>query len=153
LWGAIAPPYCAKVRYWRTNGLRLIRRTRAHFGGGGAHRLDDILIPGTAAQIGREHVDQVHIADVGLAFEHADDQHEEARRAEAALQPVMVHEGALEGMQLVALGQSLHGADRFPVGLHGEHQARADRLALDEYRAGAAHAVLAPDMGAGLPAI
>src|SRR5262249_16698396 len=101
LWGAIAPPHCAKVRYWRTNGLRLIRRTRAHFGGGGAHRLDDILIPGTAAQIGREHVDQVHIADVGLAFEHADDQHEETRRAEAALQPVMVHEGALERMQLV----------------------------------------------------
>ena len=35
------------------------------------------------------------------------------------------------------------------VGLHREHQAGADRRAIEQDRAGAAHAVLAADMGAG----
>jgi len=36
-----------------------------------------------------------------------------------------------------------------PVGLHGEHQAGANRLAIEQDRAGAADAVLAADMRAG----
>ena len=40
-----------------------------------------------------------------------------------------------------------------PGRLHGEHQAGAHRLVVDDHGAGAAHAVLAADMGAGLPAI
>ena len=39
------------------------------------------------------------------------------------------------------------------VGLHREHQAGAHRLAVDQHRAGAANAVLAADMRAGLAAI
>src|SRR6202035_1407927 len=38
-------------------------------------------------------------------------------------------------------------------GLHGEHQAGAHRLVIDDDSAGAADAVLAADMGAGLAAI
>ena len=38
-----------------------------------------------------------------------------------------------------------------PSRLHGEHQARAHRLAVDQHRAGAADAVLAADLGAGQP--
>ena len=64
-----------------------------------AHRLDDVLIAGAAAQIGRQHVEQVLVADVRLALQHAGRQHQEARRAEAALQAVMVHEGLLQRMQ------------------------------------------------------
>ena len=37
------------------------------------------------------------------------------------------------------------------VGLHGEHQAGAHRLAVEQHRAGAADAVLAAGMGAGEP--
>ena len=39
------------------------------------------------------------------------------------------------------------------VGLDREHQAGADRLAVEDHRAGAADAVLAADMGAGLAAV
>ena len=35
------------------------------------------------------------------------------------------------------------------VGLHGEHQARADGLAVEEHGARAAHTVLAAEVGAG----
>ena len=40
-----------------------------------------------------------------------------------------------------------------PSRLHRKHQAGAHRLAVDDDGAGAADAVLAADMGAGLPAI
>ena len=93
------------------------------------------------------------VADIGLSLEHADRQHQKARRAEAALQAMMIHEGALHRMQLVAVREPLDGADLLAVGLHGKHQAGAHRLAVDDHGAGAADAVLAADMGAGLPAI
>ena len=65
----------------------------------------------------------------------------------------MLHEGALQRIELVAVRQALDGADLFAVRLYREHQARAHRLAVDEHRAGAADAVLAADMRAGLTAI
>ena len=65
----------------------------------------------------------------------------------------MLHEGALQRVELVAVGQPFDGADLSAVGLHREHQAGAHRLAVDQHGAGAAHAVLAADMRAGLPAI
>ena len=43
--------------------------------------------------------------------------------------------------------------DLVPVGLDGEHQARADGRAVEEDGAGAADAVLAAEMGAGEPDI
>ena len=66
---------------------------------------------------------------------------------------VMVHEGLLHRMQFVAVGEALDGADRLAVGLHGEHQTRAHRFAVDEHGARAADAVLAADMRAGLPTV
>ena len=41
------------------------------------------------------------------------------------------------------------GGDAAAVGLRREHQARADGGAIDDHRAGAAHAMLAADMRAG----
>src|SRR5262245_66273984 len=55
-------------------------------------------------------------------------------------------------MKLVALCQSFDGADLPALGLHREHQAGAHGLAVEEHRAGAADAVLAADMSAGLAA-
>ena len=45
--------------------------------------------------------------------------------------------------------QPFHGGDAAAVGLRREHQARADRGAVDDHRAGAAHAMLAADMRTG----
>ena len=65
----------------------------------------------------------------------------------------MVHESLLHHMQVVAFRQALDGADLLAFGLHGEDQAGAHRLALDDDGAGAADAVLAADMRAGLAAV
>ena len=51
----------------------------------------------------------------------------------------------------VGRGEPLDGADLGAVGGRREHQARADRRAVDEHRAAAADAVLAPDVRAGEP--
>ena len=63
------------------------------------------------------------------------------RLAERRLQRVQL--GAVRG------GQALDRRDRGAVGLHGEHQARAHRLAVHQHGAGAADAVLAADVRAG----
>ena len=57
------------------------------------------------------------------------------------------------GCSVSPSGQSLDRADRNAVRLHRKHQAGPDRIAADNDGAGAAHAVLASDMGSGLTAI
>src|SRR5262249_17937576 len=66
---------------------------------------------------------------------------------------MVCREGALQGMEPVALGEPFHSTDRTSGRLNGKHQAGADRLAVNDDRAGAAHAVLAADVRAGLTAI
>ena len=51
-----------------------------------------------------------------------------------------------EGLVQRAPLQPLDGTDLRAVDLHREHQARADGDAVEVYRAGAAHAVLAADV-------
>ena len=71
-------------------------------------------------------------------------------RAEAALQAVAVAERLLHVAQLPVGGrQALDGGDLGAVGLHGEHQAGAHRVAVEQHRARPAHAVLAAEVGAG----
>ena len=53
----------------------------------------------------------------------------------------------------VGRGEPFDGLHLVPVGLHGEHDAGPRRLAVEEHRAGAADAVLAPDMRAGQPQV
>src|ERR1700737_3843477 len=52
-------------------------------------------------------------------------------------------------MQGRAVREPLDGANGTALGLDGKHQAGADRLAVDQHRAGAAHAVLAAHLRAG----
>ena len=65
----------------------------------------------------------------------------------------MIHEGLLHDVQRLAIGEPFDGADLSAFGLYGEHQAGPHRLAIDDHGAGAANAVLATDMRAGLAAI
>src|SRR5262249_59700975 len=81
-------------------------------------------------------------------FEDGDCEHQEARRAEAALQSVMVPESLLQRMQLVSIGEPFDGPDACAFRLHRKHQARTYRLVLYQYRASATHAVLAAEMRA-----
>src|SRR5215472_4909822 len=77
-------------------------------------------------------------------------QHQEAWRAESALQRVVVAERLLQIGKLVAVGQALHRAHLGAVRLHAEHQAGAHRRAVNPDRARPADAVLAAHVGAGV---
>src|SRR5439155_10282242 len=52
-------------------------------------------------------------------------------------------------MQLAAAGEALDGPDVPSLDLRSQDQARPDRLAVEEYRAGPADPMLAPEMRAG----
>ena len=85
-------------------------------------------------------------ARVGCALrEEVGRRDQDARRAEAALQRVMTAEGLLQRPPRQALDRAQLAA----VHLHGEHQARAHRDAVELDRARAADPVLAADVRAG----
>src|SRR5215510_10362133 len=129
------------------------RSSFSHLNRCGTHRLDDVLVAGATTQIRGEHVEKVFVADIRIALQNPDRQHQEPRCTETALQRVMIHEGLLHWMQPVAVSQAFDGPDLLAVGLHGEHQAGAHRFAIDNDRASAAHTMLATDMGSRLSAI
>src|SRR6266851_375039 len=107
-------------------------RSLAQFREGGAHGGDDVLVAGAAAQVRRQHVQQLGVTDLRLALQHTGGEHQESRGAEAALHAVMGDEGALQRMQVVAFGQALDRAARAALGLYREHQEGAHRLAVEQ---------------------
>src|SRR4029450_3149827 len=56
-------------------------------------------------------------------------------------------------MQLVAVGKPFDGPDALALRLDGEHQARTHGFIVEDHGAGPTDAVLAADMGPGLPAV
>lgn len=75
--------------------------------------------------------------------------HQHPGRAVAALQGVLLVEGALQSGQLPVMGQPLHGGHLASVGLDGEHGAALDARAVQFDRAGPAVRGVAADRGAG----
>jgi hypothetical protein len=57
--------------------------------------------------------------------------------------------GLLQRMQLISSRKAFDSGDRMAIGLHREDQTGAYRAAVEQHRAGTAHAVLTPDVGAG----
>ncbi len=88
---------------------------------------------------------ELRLGRVGVLAQVGVERHQEARGAEPALQRVVLVEGRLQRAGLEALDRA-HVA---PVGLDGERQAGAHRLAVELHRARAADAVLAADLRAG----
>ncbi len=126
----------------RPNALQPLRRVE--------RRDHDVLIAGTAAEIAGNGDPHLLFGRVGIVAQEFDQRGENSRRAEAALQAVIVAERLLQRMQLVGIRRdAFDGQNLVPVGLHGEHKARARRTAVEQNSAGAAHAVLAAEMGAG----
>ena len=72
----------------------------------------------------------------------------EARRAEAALQRVLLDEGLLQRAHLLRRAEALDGRDLVPLGVGREHQAGLHRLAVEQHRAAAAAAAVAHLLGA-----
>src|ERR687898_909418 len=109
-------------------------------------RLDDPQVGRAATEVARERLAELLVARVRVLADERLHRHEEARRAEAALEGVRLVESALKRMELAVRGQPLHGLERPAVRLHREHQARAHGLSVELDGARAADALLAADL-------
>ena len=123
----------------------------AAFADDGADRLDDVLVAGAAAQIARQAFADVVVGGERIFSQQIGRRHQHARRAEAALQSVMLVKQFLQRVHLPDAAEAFDRLDAAAIGLHREHQASARAVAVDQHGAGAADAVLAADMGAGEP--
>ena len=89
------------------------------------------------------------VAGVRVLAQERLHRHQEAGRAEPALERVRLVEGALERVKPPSPREALDRRERAAVRLDREHQARAHRLAVELDGAGATHALLAADLRAG----
>src|SRR5689334_12817979 len=95
-----------------------------HFLGRVLHGLDDVHVARAVAQVARDRLADLLLARVLVRSEERARGHEHARRAEAALQAVLLGEALLDGVQLAALLQAFDRGDLRAVGLHREDRAR-----------------------------
>src|SRR6266511_3381487 len=120
-----------------------------HLLGGPLHRLDDVLVAGAAANVPGQRPADLLLRRVRVLLQQRGAHEQHPRRAEPALQAVLLVEALLKRVQLTALGQALHRLHLAPVDLDGEVRARLDRNAVDEHGAGAAAGRVAADVRAG----
>ena len=115
-----------------------------------ANRRDDLAVAGAAAEHAAERVLHCCLVRPGIGFEQRRRGHQQAGRADAALRRAMRQEGLLQRRQRRA-AKAFDRAHAASLGRGGRHQAGADRLAVEQHRAGAAIAGVAADLGAGQP--
>src|ERR1700723_1399579 len=117
-------------------------------------RIDDAVIGAAAAEIAAHPLAQLVVTErYRLCLEilshvtrhalpklgrHADRRADLARRAIAALEPVMFDKRLLQRMERAGGAEALDGGDLAPFVLNGESEAGIDALAVDEDGAGAA---------------
>src|SRR5665213_725205 len=116
----------------------------------GSHCVHNMLISGAAAQVALEPMPDLLIARVGIAIQDLLRRHDHARRAEAALQSVLIPEGFLDLVQLaVGGGHAFDGQDLGAIALDREDGAALDGLAVQLHCAGPAQRRLAADVRTG----
>src|SRR3954469_15158062 len=74
--------------------------------GGVADGGDDVLVARAAAVVALDRVTDLGVGRVGGAVPQVDRGHDHARRAEAALQAVLLPEGGLHRVEVLALGKA-----------------------------------------------
>src|SRR4051812_11152394 len=97
--------------------------------------VDDVLVPSAAAEVALEAEADVLLARVRILFEQVGGAHDHPGRAVAALQRVLLVERPLHRMQLAVPREPLDRGDVGAFGLHREHGARLDGLAVDVHGA------------------
>src|SRR6266436_10300512 len=116
------PTYLIAVASAMAVCLRCQRRNCAH----------DVGIAGAAADVAGEVVTDFALRRIRVLLEQLADAHDHPRRAEAALQSVVLMECGLNRMQRAAARrQTFDGRDRCPVCHHGKHRAGFDCLSVD----------------------
>ena len=138
-----------QVRYRITPIPSALPSLGAHRAGGRERRRDDRLIPRAAADIAGDGVAHLRLARLRIAFEKLGQGDQHARRAEAALQAVILAERLLQRVERAADARAPPRSR--PRGRRPARPAsgRSARSAVHQHSAGAADAVLAAEMRAG----
>src|SRR5215204_6168843 len=114
------------------------------------HGFEDAVERSAAADVAVEPFLDLLGRCVRVFFEQAHARHDEAGRAEAAHQRVLVAERLLHRMQLAARGgEPVDGADLLALDFDRQRRTRVDGAAVDDHRAGAAGAAIATALVAG----
>src|SRR5687767_14792462 len=108
--------------------------------------LNDVLIPGAAAEIAIQPVSNLFARRVRIPVDDLRGSHDHARRAVATLKAVTFPEPFLHMMQLTVRGQPFDRGDVGPVRLHREHRARFHRLSIEQHGTCAAEGGLTTDV-------
>src|SRR5215472_10536181 len=104
----------------------------------GFHCVDDVLISGAAADIAFQAMPNLIFSRGWIALQNLLRSHDHSRRAESALQPVLVPERFLHAVQLPVACESFHRDDVRAVRLRREHRAALDGFAVQLHGARAA---------------
>ena len=116
---------------------------------GRTDRGDDVLVAGAATEVALDRVPDLVVGRIRRARQQVGRRHDHPRRAEAALEAVVLPEGGLERVEPVRGGHPLDRRDRRAVRLDGEHRARLHGLAVHGHGARAALRGVAADVGPG----
>src|SRR2546426_5168853 len=117
--------------------------------GCGLDGLDDVRVAGAAAEVAADRFADLRLGGILVAGEQGAARQHHPRGAVAALQPVLLPERFLDGVQLAVLLQAFHRGDLRALGLDREDGAGLHGLAIEQHRAGAAVGGVAADVRAG----
>jgi len=113
-------------------------------------RPDDLYVAGAAADIALDRARDLLLRRIRLFAQEGDRAHDHSGHAETALHGAGLDEGLLDGVQeAIAALQSLDGHDITTVEQRSRQQTGIDRLAVEQYCAGATFALAATRLGAG----
>src|SRR2546429_9009788 len=84
------------------------RAGRRHLPGRPLDGLDDVLVTGAAAEVPRDGPPDLVLGGIGVVLEERRRRQHHPRRAETALQAVLLLEALLDGVQLAGPAQPLH---------------------------------------------
>src|SRR5262245_56196325 len=87
------------------------------------HRRHDVLVARASAEVALEADADLRVARMRILLEQIAGRHDHSRRAEAALQAVVLPEGLLQGVELSVFREALDGRDVRSVGLDREDRA------------------------------
>ena len=113
--------------------------------------LRDGAVSAAAANVSAEPFGDLLAGGMGIFSEQRLRRHDLPWRAVTALRSDVADERLLERIQLVVSGHALDGQHGFFVRLEGQITTRADRPAIDQYRASAANFGFAGALGACQP--
>src|SRR2546423_6474008 len=86
------------------------------------HGLDDVLVAGAAAEVPRDRPPDVVLAGIGVVLQEGRRRQHHARRAEPALQAVLLAEPFLAREDPAGPAEALDGGEVVPCGLEAEQR-------------------------------